>query len=118
MENKDGLDLDDLRALIKSIEHHELQIAIDGEILVYMPDEEGEKPDAPETEPIGKCPECDAPATHPSGLCRDCHQAKLETEEIPEAIENIETLETEPDIAEAIEEPVEEEKKLVQEIPQ
>lgn len=99
-----GMDLDQLRELVKSVEHHELQINIDGTIFVYSPEEHGEEPTKPEEtepeieEPVGKCPECGGPATHPSGLCQDCRQAKLEAEELdtlasemgeetPEAIE-------------------------------
>jgi len=51
METGNWFDLDDLRALIKSIEHHELQINVDGTIFVYSPEEHGERPEAPELEP-------------------------------------------------------------------
>ena len=109
MKTGRGMDLDQLRELIRSIEHHELQINIDGEIFVYSPEEHGEKPDTPE-EPIEKCPECGAPATHPSGLCRDCHQAKLE--ETPEDDEIAE--EIDPELERPPEEAIVEEEKTVE----
>ena len=93
------MDLAKLRALIKSIEHHELQICITGEIFVYQPEEHGEKPDAPEeTEPeIEK---------HRAPTPEEIEAMNLETEELPveivQAIEDRAEIEG-PTDAEAIE---------------
>ena len=80
METGLGMDLNQLRKLIKSIEHHELQINIDGKIFIYDPVEHGEKPDAPEeTEPEIEKQRAPTP--------EEIEAMNLEAEEIPEAIE-------------------------------
>ena len=80
-----GMDLDKLRELIKSIEHHELQINIDGTIFVYSPEEHGEKPMKPED--LAMIPETE-PETeeHRAPTPEEIEAMKLEDEEIPEEI--------------------------------
>lgn len=119
------MDLDDLRALIKSVEHHELQISVEGTITVFVPEEPGEEPETPEDDDtldyVDNCPECGGPATHPSGLCRDCHQAKLEHEEKPEEeiAEAVDPeLEVPPEAQPLFESPIEEEKPPEELIPE
>lgn len=75
-----GMDLDDLKALIKSIEHHELQINVDGTILVYHPEEPGEEAEVPQEEP-----EIEAPVEEPP-VEDEIAEAIVPEEEPPEEI--------------------------------
>ena len=82
----DGLDLDDLRALIKTIEHHELQIRIDAPIFVFSPDEPGEEAEAPEEEPEIEAP-VDEPTIEQPDQDEVAQAIDPEQEEPPEIIE-------------------------------
>lgn len=96
------MDLDELRGLIKSIEHHELQISVEGTIFVFMPDEPGEEAEAPQDEPETE--------EHRAPTPEEIEVMNLEDEEIAEAIEpgqeeppeNIEIEEKPPEEAQVI----------------
>lgn len=103
METGLGMDLDQLRKLIKSIEHHELQINIDGTIFIYDPEKHGEKPMKPDrgytpSEEAETEPEIEK---HRAPTPEEIEAMKLEDEEIPEEIvEVIEDMNEEDIVAE------------------